>query len=273
MKPPPLVPRWVNPFRTARNLETLEEFRMTLEQQLSGLSDCPLVLTDHFKGFHSSIKPTRETFPVQNKESSIALYPAIHWNGEEPEVYAFPKRFIITALPTEGGDPIIVADWSQTDFPQQSLMPAIFPFPWGNYGGVHITVLKGVPMPGGHAFALSEVAFGQIDDTEPIYLRTQPENSLEARPHWSADYATDGRTAFGFPASAENPSTNGTFHLLVEKSDVPQIVIRQSKPSTWKWLEFYPTSFATGAPPRGFPARIHIEFSNRDDFSELVGTA
>ena len=269
----PNIPQWVNPFRTAKKLKTLEEFRMTLRQQLSTLPNRPLIIQDQFKGFHSSIKTTNETwtlrFLLKNKDSSIALYPAVQWNGKEPEVYAFPKRFIITALPASGADPVIVADWSKSDFPHPGLMPVIFPFPWDNYGGVHLTVIEGVPMPGGRGFALSEVAFAQIDDTEPVNLRTEPENSMELPPYWSVEYATDGKTPFGNPSTPAD-STNETFRVVLQETDVPRIIIRQTNPTTWERLEFYPTTTANGLPPNGFPQNIRIEFSNQDDFSELV---
>ena len=246
---------------------------MTLEQQLSNLPNCPLIMPDQSRGFHSSVKATNETwtlrFPLKDKESSVTLYPAVRWNGKEPEAYAFPKRFIITALPSSGAEPVIVADWSRADFPQTGMIPVIFPFPWDNYNAVHITVFKGIPAPGGHTFALSEVAFAQIDDTEPVYLRTDSGNSMEILPYWSSSYATDGKTAFGLPIDSEC-DTNGTFQAVLQATNDLQIIIRQTDITTWDRLEFYPSATANGFPPNGFPRRIRIEFSNQDDFSELV---
>ena len=99
-----IVPQWINPFRTAQKLDTLEGFRQVLEQELSKIPKRPVRVPECYKGFHSSIKPENEgwelRFPVNRRVTSIALYPAVHQNGKQINAYAFPKRFIITAIPS-----------------------------------------------------------------------------------------------------------------------------------------------------------------------------
>lgn len=270
------VPRWINPFRTANKLETLEVFRLALEQKLARLPESPVSTPDHFKGFHSSIKPEDEgwelLFPVTRRLTSIALYPAVYQNGRQTESYAFPKRFTITAIPRERDEePVMVADWSQTDFPQQGLSPVIFPFAWINYEEVRVNVIKGVPMSGGHAFALSEVSFPRRYSTWPIDLSIAAEDSLESPPYWSAGYATDGRTVFGSPTPAAD-AFKGTFRMVPQKNEPVQIIIRVEQPTLWNGFEFHPTQHPDGLPPEGFPKGFLIEFSDQDDFSDIVHT-
>lgn len=270
------LPTWVNPLRTSLKMKTLEEFQIALKQQLAKLPNRPLIPNTERAGVHSSIKPTDQSwtfrFPVQGKETSIALYPAVRWNGKKNEVYAFPKRFIITAIPySTNRPPVTVADWSGRDFPLQGPIPVFFPFHWDNYREVCITVTKGASAPGGHTFALSEVIFSKIDDTTPNELRVSPEDILELSPFWSPAYATDGQTPFGV-SDAEIPPEAGTFRTLLHQNDSPQITIHQREITRWSSLEFHPTAYSSGMPPQGFPQKIRIDFSNQRDFSHILNT-
>ena len=270
-----VVPRWINPLRTTRKLNTLEGFHETLRQELSKLPESPVRTPERYKGFHSSVKPRDEEwelrFPVSRRVTSIALYPALCQNGLQTEVYAFPKRFIITAFPRGDGEPVVVADWSQTDFPQTGVSPVIFPFAWKSYREIRMRVIEGADMPGGHAFALSEVSFPRRYNTWPINMETPDEDSLETPPFWSKAYATDGRTAFGNP-TATTAYESGSFKTLAMDSKPIQITIQHKKKTMWNSFEFHPTQNPNDLPPDGFPARIRIEFSNEDDFSEIIHT-
>ena len=271
------IPRWINPFRTGKKLETLEIFHQTLEQQLAKLPEHPISEPGQFKGFHSSIKPTNEiwklVFPIRGTQSSIALYPAVRWNGSEFEADAFPKRFKITVIPYEGRAQIMVTDWSETDFPQHGIAPVIFPFKWGAYKEVRMTVYQGVPAQGGHAFALSEVSFPRRYDTFLIPMEVAPEDSIEVPPYWSARYATDGLTAFE-ATTAPPDSTNGAFRALLNSGEPGQLLIcRETAPALrWESFEFHPTRNPDRLPPANFPQRIKIEFSDQNDFSTILRT-
>ena len=270
------TPRFINPLHTQTKLSALGALHVTLERELAKLPEQPVSLSERYRGFHSSIKPENESwklcFPVNGKESSIAFYPAVQWNGKHAEPYAFPKRFIITAFPLTGEEPVIVADWSQTDFPHNSLTPVIFPFRWQNYKEIEINVLKGVPQKEGHAFALAEVVFSRIAyNTDPVRLRCAPMESQEDAPFWSADYITDGITPFGIPRRS-NTEAGGTFHAFQEDTNAIQLVVRSPRSTTWGSFEFFPAGNQTGLSPDGFPRDIKIEFSNQDDFSTILLT-
>ncbi|MBN2783231.1 MAG: hypothetical protein JXR25_00260 [Pontiellaceae bacterium] len=268
----PMVPRWINPLRTADSLDTLEVFHQTLHQELAKLPDNPIFIPDQYKGFHSSVKPLNEgwelRFPVTRRVTSIALYPAVQLNGKQVESYAFPRRFTITAVPRGNDDPVVVADWSQSDFPRKGIAPVIFPFAWKFYDEVILTVQKGVPVPGGHAFALSEVSFPRRYSTWPIFMTAPPGDTVESPPYWSVNYVTDGRTAFGTPIATDHAS-EGTFRTTLKDGDSVQLILRSEGPMLWNSFEFHPTPHPDGLPPQGFPGEFMVEFSNSEDFSDI----
>ena len=266
--------KWGNPFQTAHKLETLGIFRKTLTQELEKIPQRSIIESDRHRGFHSTVKPENEgwelCFPVTRRVTSIALYPAAKLTGNTVEAYAFPKRFRITAIPRDSEEPVLIADWTQNDFPQQGLSPVIFPFAWKFYSEVRLTVTKGVPMAGGHAFALAEVSFPRRYSTWPLNL-PPTEESLEAPPCWSVTYATDGQTPFGTPAPVAN-ATHGTFRTESAPNNPPSITIQVEQKTLWNSFEFYPTLHPDERPPEGFPKNIMIEFSNTEDFSKILHT-
>ena len=271
----PSIPQWINPFQTAKKIETLKLFRTALKQELSKVPAVPIRTPDRHKGFHSTIKPTDKgwelRFLLTRRTTSITLYPALMQNGTRTKVYAFPKRFTITAFPRDGSAPVNVADWSQTDFPLPGMSPVIFPIAWKNYSEVRLRVIKGVPVENGHTFALSEVSFPRCHSTWPIISLASAE-SMEAPPYWSTLYLTDGRTAFGSPfPAADNPS-KGTFRAEPGSSGPIQIIIREEIPTLWDGFEFHPTQHPSGLPPADVPTGVKIEFSNYDDFSVIHQT-
>ena len=182
-----------------------------------------------------------------------------------------PNALSSPPFPRGNENPVVIADWSKADFPQQGVSPVIFPFAWKPYREVRIQVIKGSEMEGGHAFALSEVSFPRRYSTWPIDLNISTEDSLEAPPYWSMAYATDGRTAFESPAPAAD-SHRGTFQPGSQPSLPAQITILHEKNTQWNSFEFYPTQHPLGLPPEGFPSGFRIEFSNKDDFSDIIRT-
>lgn len=278
-KEPARESKWVNPFTSQRQLERLQAIDGILRRELEKLPTARRRFGGDSFGFHSSVKPEGEfwslTLPVDGVATAICLVPALVAEGDSVKPFAFPKRFSIVAQLPNGEGELVIADWRSEDFSLRNTTPVVFSFPWQRYDSIEFKVVRGEGNEEGHFFALEELFLYRPVHEEQIQTRVEISegDSVVAKPFWSLEYLTDGKTSLGptfmekTAGLPEKPILFGVGFLAE-----PQIVLALPKEQSLWSIQLYPLVDSENfeLPSQSFPRELTIEFANDPEFSEVI---
>jgi|GEM_PF-6821469 len=239
-----------NPLTSSEQFKKLNAVHKILQRELKKLPYVRRFQRESALGFHSSIKPLEEgwkfTIPVDGVASAVALLPVLQIEDDQMRSVYFPRRFVISAS-LESQEKVILADWSQQDFPLRRNAPVIFSFPWMHVNSIEVEIVKGVDSPEGHFFALEEVYLYRPEYPDKTFIEIPSEDSLEIKNRWSARYLTDGVSSLGTTLSTIPEETKPEVLLKVkeEASNLPPEIIidlRTEGPLPIWSLDFFPVS-------------------------------
>ena len=276
---PVVESNWVNPFTSQDQIKQLEAIHRILRRELEKLPPARRTFSGHSFGFHSSVKPLDEKWtlhlPVDGVATAICLVPAIRAEGDRIAPFAFPRRFSIVANLPNGAGELVVADWTQEDFPVHNSTPVVFSFPWQIYESIEFIIHEGKANESGHFFALEELfLYRPVHEKQfPTVVEIAGTDSILAEPYWSPFYLTDGRTSLG-PALMERVVQGGEpiIAFPVNSPAVPEIILALPKmPLLWS-INLYPFSDSENPalPAGSFPRQMTIDFANDPEFREII---
>lgn len=276
---PVVESKWVNPFTSQTQIEQLDAIHRILRRELDKLPTAQRLFRGQSLGFHSSVKPLDETWtlhlPVDGVATAICLVPALTAEGDRVEPFAFPRRFSITANLPDGAGQLVVADWTNEDFPLHNSTPVVFSFPWQIYESIEFTIHGGKTSESGHFFALEELfLYRPVHEKQfPTVVEIAPTDSIVAEPYWSPDYLTDGRTSLG-PAFMEKVAEGRESIISFPGCSpaTPEVILALPKMQLIWSIDLYPISDSENPalPFASFPRQMVIEFANDPEFSEIV---
>ena len=154
----------------------------------------------------------------------VALVPAYYSDHSANSSYGFPKRFKIEAFSHSSPDtPIIIADWTQEDFPDPGLYPVLFSTRKIAVNTILLTVTKGVTEGDTQFFALDELMVFRAGNAVAI---PQGKKSLTCSgtqnftPFWSLQYLVDRNVHLGKYLHAQQNTPDFIQHY--EQAPQPQ---------------------------------------------------
>ena len=278
---PPKDITWVNPFASGDEIDRLEAVQNVLKTELEKLPQPHRQLRGHSFGFHSSIKPLDETWslhlPVNEVATALCLVPSVTVEGDELQTFGFPERFSITAQLPDGAGEVVIADWTNQDFPLRSTTPVVFSFPWQFYESINFTVYEGTKNAdkSQHSFSLEEIILYRPSQDRQFrtIVDVAAADSIRDKPYWSPEYLTDGLTSLG-PAVMERAENSGD-EIISFGTDLPappEIVLKLPTKQSIFSLDFYPVinpeNPALSA--LSFPQEVSVEFSTNPKFENIV---
>ena len=149
-------PRKVPFYQIRSGLGRLEK---AIEKERQALADlAPLEAEKQFNafGYHSDFIPVVDGVPAEplwtldfegsNFETeALVLVPALDQRIAKLQGYAFPKRFRISSLTSDGEPAQVFVDWTKKDFPNPGMRPVYFSFSEGErpHGDLRLEVFAG----------------------------------------------------------------------------------------------------------------------------------
>ncbi|MEI6712558.1 MAG: ATP-binding protein [Verrucomicrobiota bacterium] len=265
----------------------------TVQQQLSAtrseLAALPAFLgsenTSHL-GWHSNFAPPAGLVTkflqvdLGDIESfdAIALVPVTLPDGVRETVgYGFPKRFRIeTANSPDFSQSTVLADYTETDFPNPGSLPVVADLPGTKARYIRITATKLSTHGTRSVFALGELMVLRGDRNLAAHRPVTASDSTNNPPAWDPANATDGFTPLGSPILNDPSPSNGYHSAIAKKPDLTtwvQIDLGREIPlDEIRLFSAAPVDF----PARsgfGFPLRFRVEIGNQPDLSDATPIA
>jgi signal transduction histidine kinase len=277
----PLMPE--TPFyQIGTRLKQVDELIEQETQALNALA--PLQPSKQFDtfGYHSDYIPAVDGVPdeplwtldidagIPNRRIlGMVMVPAMDQRSVELKGYAFPKRFRICSIDSDGEILSVHVDWTARDFPDPGMRPVMFKFP-SEYAsdvetvsrnGFRLEVFSGQEDHGLEFFALARV---HLIRTAELHWSRQisASSSFESAPYWSSEYLASSQHTLGLPLSAKD-GTDGDLVMKVPSSKLAKdliIRVRLEESDQLGWVNIFPGQNPDGidVPGYGFPKTIHI---------------
>jgi signal transduction histidine kinase len=290
--------RWLSP-----KFRSLDEARRSLEQQLgTAAPEPPRNLTERL-GFHSGFtaRPDQEEwirvdFGVAERLDAVVLVAAAsNAGGVAAPGYGFPLRFKVELLTPTGragqaDDVVVLADYTQTDFPNPGALPVYLPAQGRQAHSVRLTATRLFAENGQHFLALGEMVVlqGKLNLAADLPLlgarRINARSSAAVMPVWGKMNLVDGQTLLGPPVGIRTSPTYGfqSKPVIIATPD-PELAL-----PTEKWVQvdlgvtraiqevrLFPAHPIHDAHRQGylFPPRFRIDVSDTGDFSAATKLA
>ncbi len=207
----------------------------------------------------------------------IALVPAqLDWQSFDRPAYGFPRRFRIDlADEPDFLSPKVVADFTESDFPDPGVAPVAVNLPAPHTARyLRVTVTKFALENGQHFFALSEIYALSGNRNLAIGQPVTVSGRYELKPRWSPANLVDGRTPLGPPIRKELLAYDGLFADAPADGGAPFMQIDLGSVRELQEIRLHPVHARIGADVPGFtfPKHFRIEASATPDFSapELI---
>lgn len=207
----------------------------------------------------------------------IALVPACYPEHSSDANYGFPKRFKIEAFhKSDPSTPILIADWTEKDFPDPGLFPVLFDVPDLKVNSIKLTVTKGVNDGNSIFFALAEIMVFRASNNiaPPIVNGIITSGATKATLYWHPNYLADDFFRLGHSLDTQQGSTD--FIHYVTKDDYapqakPQITIDLGDIHSIGRIELYAAKDTkTPVPLIRLPQDYNIELLSRLDPPQIV---
>ncbi len=130
----------------------------------------------------------------------VALVPAYYPDHSTNSNFGFPKRFKIEGFSQSNPDtPIMIADWTQKDFPDPGLYPVLFSTPNITIQFIKLTVTKGVTEGDTQFFALDELMVFRAGNAVviPVSGNLTCSGTADVAPFWHLHYLMDRNVHLG----------------------------------------------------------------------------
>ncbi|MFK7849440.1 MAG: sensor histidine kinase [Akkermansiaceae bacterium] len=134
------------------------------------------------------------------KIEGVALIPAYYPDHSSDSNYGFPKRFKIEAFSQADREtPLMIADWTQKDFPDPGLFPVLFSTPNIAINKIKLTVTKGAMNGESQFFALDELMVFRAGNAVvfPVADGLIYSSGEDSEPFWHPYYLMDRQTHLG----------------------------------------------------------------------------
>jgi len=203
----------------------------------------------------------------------IALVPAqLDWQSVDRPAYGFPRRFRIDlADEPEFLAPAVVADFTESDFPNPGVAPLAVHLPTPRTARyVRVTVTKFALENAQYFFALSEILALSGNRNVAIGRPVSVSSRYEILPRWSAANLVDGLTPLGPPIRRELIPYDGLFSDAPPDGSDPYMQIDLGAPRELDEIRIHPVHARIGADVPGFlfPKGFRIETSSDPGFGE-----
>ena len=204
---------------------------------------------------------------------TVAILPAlIDFHSITQSAYAFPLRFRLDASDEERFTTFTaLLVQTEVDFSQSSIAPVIVHTPGVKARYLRLTVTKLAEVEGRWTFALSELMVMAGNRNIAVGTRVSHLGGSSLPPRWQAQNLTDGRTPLGPPIDRSTmPEFDALFATLHDSILQPWMVVDLGKEWPLDEVRLHPLHARQGAdvPGFAFPARLRVELSTREDFSD-----
>jgi len=200
--------------------------------------------------------------------TGVALTPAFYPEHATDANYGFPKRFKIEGYRiSDPLTPIVIAEWTQKDFPDPGLAPVLFNVRNLAVNTVKLTVTAGVNDGKTTFFALAEMMVfrDQNNIIPPIVNRITTSGSSDAPPYWQLPYLADNLLHLGHSLDTDSDHSAPDFiHYFDKTTDTsekkPQIIIDLGKVHNVGRIQLYAAKDTeTPIPYISLPQQYRIE--------------
>ena len=268
-------------YRIRPRLLSIDEQIQTLENKLAALPPIQNSMQFSAYGYQSDHLPILNTLPEKPrwtleiesprlwmKGMDFVMIPSCDWHKQTPTSVGFPKRFRLVSA-DENKPEEVLADWTQTDFPDPGLRPVYFHLPQVSIDRMRLEVFKGYREKDQEYFSLARLHV--VRHQEPQLIKeVTASSSFELPPYWSTKFLKDERSVLGLPTS-EKTTSNSDFAIdLLEYGEDPQIMVEIDLGANHAigWILLYPAqspqSFVA-SPGYGFPLDGNIQLVQEND--------
>lgn len=264
---------WLSP-----QLRRIHEEREALQARLALLPPMPAPQVTQRLGWHSDYSSSRDTVEwielslgQPEKLDAVVLIPPPPSAGTTLPGYGFPLRFRVEILGEgDATQRIVLADYTQEDFPNPGLLPVVIPVQGLLAHKVRITASRLFREDSRYLFALGEVMLLQgernlgasIEALGPSHVHAS--SSQGTRPDWGRINVVDGHSVLGPPLGTRPSPTLGFRSKPTSESQAPLapwVAVDLGQARALEEVRLFPTH-----PPQfahshgyGFPVRYQIE--------------
>lgn len=270
------IARIVNPAvrKADKRLERIERELLSLPELYSGPRGSRF-------GFHSeTIAHQEEPHHIQidlgesRPLDAVVLVPAhLPTRGIEGEGYGFPLRFKIEVSDSAASGFQLLADHTNSDYPNPGLYPIKFPAEGLSGRYVRVTSTKHLAAKEGFIWAMEEIMILAGNYNIGASRPRSATSDQELFPNWSLQRVNDGISRLGNPHNTNPSPSNGFLSAPSESGEDPKwIVIDLGESLPVEEIRIIPTSSddpeVVGG--RGFPESLVLELSNDPEFETTV---